>query len=330
MSTGGALSANRFRVGLVVAFAALGEAEQNAVEMAWNCATASAAHWEPAFMAVGLKSVAEEARKADILVYLGESSRFQDVAGEASQRVPIVFVKSTVEDLLDRPADAAPRYRMCTGVKGIARALASVAPPVPTVDWQTLPWPESVVHLTELDEGERSYVNTSIAAFREAAEERDIPWVTGLPSGDNAFSTFLTMHDPAAAVLADTMLCLWPQCNVLAGDGMVSTRTPGGEKWPQRLIRVRHWSSRSRSTGNRLFREAVGNEPLPDFDSCGMLFGTMCFLDSAFSAGGQPAKLESAGRHPGPLGPMRMTCSGRPQPERIIVFRGQQSKVLTI
>jgi len=323
-------SPNSVQVGLVVAFAALDEVEQRAVEATWQCAVASATHWKPAIATFGLDPVSEQARNVDILVYLGESSRFDGVAGEAAQRVPVVFVKSTVEELLIRPPDAAPRYRMCTGVRGIAWALASVAPMAPTVDWKTLPWPNSVRDLTELDEAELSYVNTSVEAFREAAEKRDIPWVIGLPGGDETFSVFLTMHDPTAAVLAEKALRLWPQCTVLAADGMVSSRAPSGQRWPEQLARVRHWSSHSHSKSNDLFREAMGNQPLPDFDSAGMLFGTMNFLDSVFAAGGQPRALESAGTHPGPLGPLRMTTSGRPLPERIMIFHGEQSEVLTV
>jgi hypothetical protein len=323
------LKADQIRVGLVVAFAALGELEEHATRLAWSCAVDCATHWEPAFSAFGLESVTAPAQGADILVYLGESSRFQDVAGEASQETPVVFVKSTVEDLLVRAAGAAPRYRMCTGVTGIAQALASVTPMAPSVNWQTLPWPESVASLTHLDPAELSYVNASVGAFREACARRGIPWLEGLPE-HGAFSVFLTMHDPAAAVLSDTALRLWPESTVLAADGMVSTRAPGGTPWPEQLIRVRHWSPQGRSDCNRRFRKALRDESLPDFDSAGMLFGTMCFLNAAFASGGQPARLDAAGRHPGPLGPVGMTPVGRPQPERIIVLRGEQSSVVTV
>jgi hypothetical protein len=96
------------------------------------------------------------------------------------------------------------------------------------------------------------------------------------------------------------------------------------------LIRVRHWSPRSHSTSNRLFRSALKGKPLADFDSSGMLFGTLHFLDRAFAAGAQPDKLQDAGRHPGPLGPFRLSSEGRSQPERLIVFHGQQMSVLTV
>lgn len=318
------------RVGLVVAFGNLGEGERHAASTAWECAAQRAQHWQPAFASYGLAPVTEQARDADVLVYLGESSRFAGVAGEASRSVPVVFVKSTVEELLDRPKGHAPRYRMCTGVRGIARALASVAPPGPTVDWRTLPWPQDVARWTVLEEAEESYVRASIAAFRQAAEERGMPWTSGLPGDGRPFSVFLTMHDPGAAILAETALRLWPQCTVLAADGMVSTRAPGGEAWPSRVLRVRHWVERAESESTQAFRTQMAGRPLPDFDSAGMLFGTLCFLDRALGAGATPGSLEAAGEQPGPLGPVRMTPSGKPDPERIVVLAGDQVHVVEV
>jgi hypothetical protein len=61
-----------------------------------------------------------------------------------------------------------------------------------------------------------------------------------------------------------------------------------------------------------------------------MLFGAMRFLEGAFAAGALPTELHLAGTFPGPLGPMRMTPSGRPEPERLVVFRGGDMKVVTI
>ncbi len=323
-------SRGRVRVGLVVAFASLGEGERRAAQAAWECAIACAEHWTPAFAAFGLGSVAEQARAADILVYLGESSRFAAVAGEASRHIPVVFVKSTVEDLLDRPPGYARRYRMCTGVNGIARALALGAPPVPSVDWTALPWPESVVRWTHLDDAEASYVRASLDAFRKAVEARGLPWLATPPSEDQPFSVFLTMHDPGAAILAATALRMWSQCTVLAADGMVSTRAPDGSPWPARLLRVRHWVGSMDSESNRVFRRQMQGDPVPDFDSAGMLFGTLYFLDHAFGAGGSPSTLEAAGDQPGPLGRMGMTPSGRPQPERIVIVSGQRAEVAEI
>jgi len=321
------------RVGLAVAFAALGDTERNAIEVAWRCSVAVATEWEPSFVAFGLEPVTSQARAADILVYLGESSRFAAVAAEAAAQLPVVFIKSTVEELLEHAPDAPPRYRMCTGVKGIARALAQVAPGSTVADWEALPWPESVASLTHLGAAERSYVDASVAAFREAAVERKLRWEADLPveqTPGQPFAVFLTMHDPAASILAATALRLWPQCTVLAADGMVATRSPSGEPWPERLLRVRHWSSRSRSESNRLFRQAMHHKGVPDFDSAGMLFGTMRFLEGAFAAGARPADLHLAGRHPGPLGPMSMTSSGRPHPERLVVFQGERIQVVRI
>jgi hypothetical protein len=317
----------RVWVGLVVTFAAITKAEEHAVKIAWDCAARGATAWMPAFATFGLEPLAADARGADLIVYLGESSRFQSVLGDATQNVPVVLVKSTIEELLDRPVGAAMRYRMCTGVNGIAQALAAVAPRVPTVDWQTLPWPAAAAHLM-LDEAERRYVTRSMNAFREAAQARGIPWVDHL-KGDQPFSVFLTMHDPLAARLADAALKTWPECTVLAADGMSAMHAPDGASWSERLVRVRHWSPHSRSASNRLFRATAG-EPLPDLDSPGMVFGTLCFLDGVFAAGAAPGRLEDAGQQTGPLGPMRMTASGHPEPERIIVFQGSKMRVVTI
>lgn len=326
MRTPGAQS----RVGLVVAFANLSEGERHAAEVAWDCAAASARHWRPAFAAFGLASVAEHAWAADVLVYLGESSRFQAVAAEASRHVPVVFVKSTVESLLERPRGYAPRYRMCTGVDGIARALASVSPPVPSVDWTTLPWPEPVLRWTHLDNAEAGYVKASLNAFRKAVEARGLPWLTTPPPGGQPFSVFLTMHDPGAAILADTALRLWPQCTVLAADGMVSTCAPDGSPWPARLLRVRHWVGSVESESNQAFRQQMRGNPIPDFDSAGMLFGTLYFLDHAFGAGAFASALEAAGNQPGPLGRTKMRASGRPQPERIVILSGERAEIVEI
>ncbi|MDZ7295569.1 MAG: hypothetical protein ONB14_09140 [candidate division KSB1 bacterium] len=321
---------DRVRVGLVVAFANISEGERHAAEVAWECAVACAGHWKPAFVAYGLDSVTERAREADIVVYLGESSRFERVAGEASRHVPVVFVKSTVERLLERPEGYAPRYRMCTGVNGIARALASMAPPGPSVEWTTLPWPEDVVRWTHLDQAEASYVQASVDAFREAAEARGIPWSAGLPPQGEPFSVFLTMHDPGAAILANTALRLWSHCTVLAADGMVSTSAPDGTPWPPRVLRVRHWVASVESESNRAFRQQMRSDPIPDYDSAGMLFGTLYFLDHAFAAGASPCSLEEAGEQPGPLGTLRMTPSGKPDPERVIVLAGEEAHVVEV
>jgi hypothetical protein len=328
MSNIGASSRSRPRVGLVVAFATLGDEERKSVEVAWDAASAAAKHWTPAFVAYGLDPVTELAGRADILVYLGESSRFAGVAAEASRTVPVLLVKSTVAALLNHEPGAAPRYRMCTSVRGVSGALASVAPLAPTVDWETLPWPRDLAK-PHMDAAERSYVNLSVGAFREAAEARGIRWRSGLPMDSELFSVFLTMHEPASAILAQTALKTWPQCTVLTADGMVSPRAPDGSKWSARLLRVRHWSRQSRSESNRRFREALGEAP-PDFDSAGMVFGAMCYLDGAFSEGVSPDQLHLAGWHPGPLGPMRMTPSGRPQPERVVFLRGAQMQVVRI
>ncbi len=321
--------ARRVRIGLSVVFAGLTPTDKRAVRGAWNCAVRTATAWRPAFATFGLDPLPEDAHGADLIVYLGESSRFEAVAGQASRNTPVVLVKSTVEELLDRPAGAAMRYRMCTGVEGIAQALATVAPRAPTVNWQNLPWPSSVHHLTKLEPGEERYVATSVDAFRRAAEARGLCWIESLPDREQPFSVFLTMHDPAAAHLAEAALNQWPHCTVLAADGMSATTTPEGKPWPARLARVRHWSPRSRSASNRAFRAALG-KPLPDLDSPGMVFGTLYFLNRAFAAGATPECLAEAGTHPGPLGRLRMTASGHPEPERIIVFQGSQLTVVNI
>jgi len=316
------------RVGLVVAFAALGEAERQSVVTAWDCAAKLAGYWTPEFLALGLDPISARAADVDVLVYLGESSRFDGVVGEASRELPIVLVKSTVDELLKHAAGTPPRYRMCAGISGISRALASTAPDAPTLDWKAIPWPSSVASLTLLEKAEQSYVNISVESFREAAEDRGRPWQTSLPDHGGAFSVFLTMHDPAAAILAHTALTLWPQCTVLAADGMVSERAPDGQNWPARLVRVRHWSPQIKSASNLNFRKAMGRTPLSDFDSAGMVFGTMHFLDRAFSGGADPSGLHLAGRHTGPLGLMQFTASGRPYPETLVILRGGQLKIV--
>lgn len=317
------------RLGLVVAFAELGETEREAVETAWASAKADAKHWKPQGVSYGLDTIGDEMVQSDLLVYLGESSRFTSVVRPALETTPVLLVKSTVAELLDRPPQEAPRYRMCTSVEGIASTLANLAPLAPSLEWDTLPWPDSVRHFIDLDSGERSFVETSVDAFRRAAETRGISWETGLPAEDQAFSVFLTMHDPAASHLADVALTRWPQCTVLAADGMVATRRPDGEPWPDRVVRVRHWAATVDSACNRAFAEVAG-EPLPDFDSAGMLFGAFYFLENAFAADGTPDGLELVGRHPGPLGPMRLTASGRPEPERLLVFEGEESRVVLV
>ena len=62
----------------------------------------------------------------------------------------------------------------------------------------------------------------------------------------------------------------------------------------------------------------------------GMVFGTLHFLDQALAEGGDLGHLELAGIHQGPLGLMQMQASGRPDPERLILFRGQEMTVSTI
>jgi hypothetical protein len=319
----------RARIGVSVTFAALGDVERQAVEDALRCACTAAEHWELAFASYGLKPIDEHTPNVDLLVYLGESSRFESVAGAIAGHVPVVFVKSTVENLLDRPTGAARRYRMSTGVLGIAQALAAAAPFVNSVDWTTLPWPPELAERVHLDPAERGYVEISLRTFREAAERRGITWHNGLPPGGQPFSVFLTMHDPGAALLADYALRTWPQCTVIAADGMSSTTAPDGNPWPWRLIRVRHWTALSRSSSNRRYRGVLG-KPLPDIDSPGMLFGTLFLLDGLLGAGADPSRLEEGGRCFGPLGPMQMTASGHPSPERVIIVRGRQWKVFNI
>lgn len=318
------------RVGLAVVFASLGEPERQAVELAWQTACRKARNWQPAFIQYGIEPLKASPDDVDILVYLGESSRFDTVAGELTKRVPVVLVKSTVEELMNVPAGSARRYRMSTGVDGIGGALAHVAPAAPSVDWASLPWPDDVRPLLHLDEAEGRYVQKSIEAFRHTAARRGIPWQSGLPADGQPFSVFLTMHDPAAAKLAETALELWPQCTVLTADGMVSTSAPSGRPWPERMLRVRHWSPAAESMANRIFHEALDGADLPDFDSPGMTFGTLVFLDYALGAGALPAALEQAGDQPGPLGAMRMLSTGKCRPERLIVFRGAERMVVEI
>ena len=319
----------RTRIGVAVTFAALSQVEHLAVEESLRRACSLAENWELAFVNYGLKPIDSSTSTPDLLVYLGESSRFENVAGQIAQRVPVVFVKSTVEELLIRPAGGPMRYRMSTGVFGIAQALAGSAPLVPTVDWTSLPWPAALAQYLHLDPGEQSYVTISIDTFRQAAAQRGIQWQHGLPANGQPFSIFLTMHDPAAASLADYALRTWPQCTVIAADGMSSTAAPNGSPWPDRLIRVRHWTALSRSQSNLLYRSALGAS-LPDIDSPGMLFGTLHLLDTLLGAGAQPESLEKGGRKPGPLGLMRMTTSGHPDPERVIIFRGHKWNVINI
>jgi len=318
----------RRAVGLSVAFAALTGEERRGIEAAWRCAVGRARAWKPAFAAFGVTRLPASLPQPDILVYLGESSRFDTIAGALARQVPVVFVKSTVEELLDRVPGAPSRYRMSTGVRGIAGALASAAPRAATVDWASLPWPEGCASFLGLDEAEARYVDKSLTAFRQAGSARGLPWRTALPRG-RPFSVFLTMHDPAAATLATVACRRWPRCTVLAADGMVSTLTAEGGAWPARVVRVRHWSPRIRSRSNRMFRAAL-RVALPDYDSAGMLFGTLLFLDSALQAGARPDRLEDAGRQPGPLGPMRMTASGRPQPERLVLFQGARARTVEV
>ena len=126
------------------------------------------------------------------------------------------------------------------------------------------------------------------------------------------------MHDPLASRLASAALELWPQCTVLTADGMVSERAPDGSPWPPRLYRVRHWSPRARSQANQGFRAALGG-PLPEYDTAGLLFGSLAWLDAAFAAGVAPDALDQAPAGPGPLGRLRLAPGGRPVPERLIV-----------
>jgi hypothetical protein len=179
------------------------------------------------------------------------------------------------------------------------------------------------------EEAEQRYMEKSLTAFRIATNRRNISWQKGLPK-TGPFSVFLTMHDPLAALLADTALKLWPQCTPIAADGMSSICSPEGESWPERLIRVRHWTAHSHSTSNLLYRQISGGQSIPDFDSPGMLFGTLNFIDKAASAGFGSEELENAGRHPGPLGLIRMMPSGQPNPERVIIFHGQKWSVVPV
>jgi hypothetical protein len=309
----------RRRVGLAVVFAALGADERRAIVTAWRAAVSAATSWRPAFEVHGTDPLEDAAaRRADLLVYLGESSRFGPVAAEFAAQRPVVLVKSTVEQLLVRPTGAPPRWRVCAGVDGIARLLAGRAPHCPTVDWTTLPWPSALGDAIRLEPTEQGYVNTSLGAFREAAGRRGIAWRAGLPAKQQPFTVFLTMHDPLAARLAAAALERWPQCTVLTADGMVSDRAPDGSPWPARLWRLRHWSPRSRSRANELFRRAIGRRALPDFDTAGLLFGTLAWMDCAFATGVPPDALDSAEAGPGPLGPLRFNADGTPHPARLI------------
>lgn len=245
------------RVGLAVVFAALGKEEEASVVEMWAAAGKMKKNWRPAFCEFTIDALKASAEELDVLVYLGESSRFERVAGELSKTVPVVFVKSTVEELMDWPQGTARRYRMSTGVNGIARALAAAAPLVPSVDWTTLPWPQDLLPHVHLDEAEGRYVNKSLGAFRQAVEARGAAWLTDSPAEQQPFSVFLTMHDPAAALLAEAALELWPQCTVITADGMVSTVSPSGKPWSERLIRTRHWSPKVLSRSNQLFSQAL-------------------------------------------------------------------------
>lgn len=318
------------RVGLAVVFAALGKAEEASVVEMWAAAGKMEKSWQPAFCEFTIDPLIASVADVDVLVYLGESSRFERVAGELSQKVPVVFVKSTVEELMEWPQASARRYRMSTGVNGIARALAAAAPLAPSVDWTTLPWPKDLRHHTHLDEAEGRYVAKSLGAFRQAVEARGAVWLNSLPAGEIPFSVFLTMHDPAAALLAEAALDLWPQCTVITADGMVSTVSPSGRLWSERLIRVRHWSPQVPSRSNQIFTRALDGKPLPDFDSPGMTFGTLTFLDHAFRAGVNAHHLDAAGKQPGPNGDMQMTACGKCDPERLILFRGDKMEIAEI
>jgi len=320
----------RSRIGLAVAFAALPAREREAIERTWLAAVETAHAWVPAFAEFGLAALGSvRRRRADLLVYLGESSRFDRLAGALARDVPVVFVKSTVEGLLDRPPGAAPRYRMSTGVRGLASALVAAAPAGPSVDWRSLPWPTELAPLLRLDPAERRYVEASVGAFRQAAAARGLEWRRGVPRR-GPFSLFLTMHDPAAAALASAACALWPRCTVLAADGMTSTCAPGGHSWPPQVVRVRHWTPRSRSRSNRVLRRVWGDGAPADFDSVGMLFGALRFLDGALGGGAPPDRLEEAAVQPGPLGPMRLTATGRPHPERLVLMRGRAAQVVSV
>jgi hypothetical protein len=309
----------RRRVGLAVAFAALGADERRAIATAWRAAVSAATSWTPAFDVDGTDPLEAAARRADLLVYLGESSRFDPVAGAFAASRPVILVKSTVERLLVRSAGAPPRWRVCAGIDGIARLLAGQAPPGPTVDWTRLPWPRDFGDVIRLEPAEQGYVDDSLGAFRDAARRRGIAWRSGLPPNRQPFTVFLTMHDPLAARLAAAALARWPQCTVLTADGMVSDRAPDGSPWPARLWRLRHWSPRSRSLANELFRVAIGRRALPDFDTAGLLFGTLAWLDRAFAEHVPPDALDRAPAGPGPLGPLRLNPDGTPHPARLIV-----------
>ncbi len=312
--------AARRRVGLAVVFASLGDVERRAIHEAWRAARSLATSWRPAFARYTVEPLDPRAAdRADLLVYLGESSRFGAVAGRFAERRPIVLVKSTMEELMGRTQGAPPRYRMCAGVDGIARLLAESAPSCPTVNWTSLPWPPEIAATARLDPAEGRYVEASLGAFREAARGRKIRWREGLPPGRQPFSVFLTMHDPLASRLAAAALESWPQCTVLTADGMVSERAPDGAPWPARLYRVRHWSPRARSLANRMFRSVVRGGELPAFDTAGLLFGTLAWLDAAFATGAAPDALDRVRSGPGPLGRLRFAADGRPVPERLLV-----------
>ena len=311
---------------LVVSFSALGQAEASSIAgvIAGMQGMLTDAVIEKVYFTI---DEITDLDGVDLVVYLGESSRFETTLGENRSRVPVVFVKSTMDHLMKREASDAPRYRMCMGVADIVTALARIAPLKACVDPADLDWGPAAGHITGMDAAERFFVSESIAAFRETYESLGGRWAREVPE-NGEFLVFLPMHDPAASALAEIAIEKWPGCTVLAGDGMTQMTMAEGEPWPANVMRVRHWSAGFDSPCNRRLMELAEAEGIAqciDFDSCGMLFGAVMAAEQAYVQNGR-----DLARTPfdGPLGEACFGSGGEIEPGRLVAMKGEELSVV--
>lgn len=308
---------------IVIGFLDMAAEERTAIDIAIKAALNHLVHSCISHVHIGVSPLKID-KKTDVIIYLGESSRYHTIIQAYEHVIPSVLVKSTMNHLLSESASKTPKYRMCATLTELIRGLVKNNEMSQYVDFRIMDWGEMTDDISAMDNAEKTFVDNSLDTLQAIILENSLTWLTQVPNND--FCLFLPMHEPLVSRMAAYAIGKWPRAHVFSGDGMTSTHRPNGESWGPRLKFIRHWSSQLNTPDVKKI-EPFCQSPIPDSDSLGLLFNTILSIDSLACY-----DLKKLNGHwfQGPFVQSRFNDNGEITPKKAVVIHQENARLVSI